>query len=207
VKRNPGYEVPKNTPAFFDRIEMDKAKGKAAAEKNRAHLERTVKTHDRFQASWALKNMIRALNMMTWKNTVDDWQRLFEAEIIMKARRKSAKKRKPNPGGRTIEYDGLLWNKTDFLKKIHLLEVYLKSDVPDRDDKYHGARLLQSMKDKLSPQRNNPHSARLRAQRRGEVILMRGRIPLCKGTRSEINNYLVQHHMTQGQAGLWEITI
>lgn len=47
--------VPSNTPAFFDRIELLKAKGKAAAESNRAQIERNVRVHDRYQASWAMR--------------------------------------------------------------------------------------------------------------------------------------------------------
>jgi hypothetical protein len=100
-----------------------------------------------------MKNMIRALSMMEWKNTPEDWQRRFEAEIIMKARRKGAPKRKKNPRS-TIEYNGLLWNKTDFVKKIHALETMLKSDEPEWGDKYHMARQLQAMKDKLGRQKN-----------------------------------------------------
>ena len=28
------------------------------------------------QPKWALRNMARALQMMTWQNTADDWRRL-----------------------------------------------------------------------------------------------------------------------------------
>jgi hypothetical protein len=66
------------------------AEGKAKAEARRATIERAVETHDRFQASWALKNMIRALGMMPWENTVEDYERLYEAKIIMKARQRQA---------------------------------------------------------------------------------------------------------------------
>jgi hypothetical protein len=39
------------------------------------------------QPAWALKNMVKALNMMTWKNTPEDWQRLEAAKIVLKDRK------------------------------------------------------------------------------------------------------------------------
>ena len=39
------------------------------------------------QPTWALKNMVKALNMMTWKNTPEDWQRLEAAKIVLKDRK------------------------------------------------------------------------------------------------------------------------
>jgi hypothetical protein len=136
---------------FFDRMERDKRQGKALAEKNRYHIVSQVRTHDRYQASWAMNNMIRALEMHPWLNTVDDWQRYFEAKIIRAARSPQGSRR-----GRP---------------------------------------------------RKNPHSARLRAQKRGEVILFRGKTALVKGSRAEINHYLYAHRIMQGEAGYWELAV
>lgn len=39
------------------------------------------------QSTWALKNMVKALNMLTWRNTAEDIQRLEAAKIIIKNRK------------------------------------------------------------------------------------------------------------------------
>jgi hypothetical protein len=36
------------------------------------------------QPTWALKNMVKALNMMTWLNTPEDKRRLEAAKIVLK---------------------------------------------------------------------------------------------------------------------------
>lgn len=43
---------------------------------------------DRYQRSEYLRNMVKALNIFPWQNTVEDWQRLEEAKIILKIRGK-----------------------------------------------------------------------------------------------------------------------
>ena len=43
------------------------------------------------QDTVSLRNMIKALNMMTWKNTPEDWQRLEAAKVVLKARNKNLK--------------------------------------------------------------------------------------------------------------------
>jgi hypothetical protein len=43
------------------------------------------------QDTTSLRNMIKALNMMTWKNTPEDWQRLEAAKVVLKARNKNLK--------------------------------------------------------------------------------------------------------------------
>jgi hypothetical protein len=43
------------------------------------------------QDTTSLRNMIKALNMMTWKNTPEDWQRLEAAKMVLKARNKNLK--------------------------------------------------------------------------------------------------------------------
>lgn len=42
---------------------------------------------DRYQASWALRNMIRALEIHSYKNTPVEWNRYYEARIILMARK------------------------------------------------------------------------------------------------------------------------
>jgi hypothetical protein len=39
------------------------------------------------QPTWALKNMVKALNMLPWRNTVEDEQRLIAAKIVLKDRK------------------------------------------------------------------------------------------------------------------------
>ena len=41
------------------------------------------------QDTTSLRNMVKALNMMTWKNTPEDWQRLEAAKVVLKARNKN----------------------------------------------------------------------------------------------------------------------
>lgn len=38
------------------------------------------------QPTWALKNMVKALNMLPWRNTDEDKRRLEAAKIILKTR-------------------------------------------------------------------------------------------------------------------------
>ena len=39
------------------------------------------------QPTWALKNMVKALNVLTWMNTEEDKRRLAAAKLILKERR------------------------------------------------------------------------------------------------------------------------
>lgn len=71
--------------------EEKKEKGKDRAEARKAYLE---KNEYRMQATPYLKNMIKALEIHPWLNTIDDWQRYHEAKMIIKIR---SSKRK-NPG-------------------------------------------------------------------------------------------------------------
>jgi hypothetical protein len=43
------------------------------------------------QDTTSLRNMVKALNVMTWKNTPEDWQRLEAAKVVLKARNKNLK--------------------------------------------------------------------------------------------------------------------
>lgn len=45
------------------------------------------------RASWELQNMVRALGMMTWRNTPEDWARKAEAERELSIRRREARER------------------------------------------------------------------------------------------------------------------
>lgn len=42
---------------------------------------------DRFQASWCLRNMVRALQIHSFNNTTEEWARYYEARIILMARK------------------------------------------------------------------------------------------------------------------------
>jgi hypothetical protein len=39
------------------------------------------------QPTWALKNMVKALNMLPWLNTAEDKERLVAAKIVLKDRK------------------------------------------------------------------------------------------------------------------------
>lgn len=39
------------------------------------------------QPTWALKNMVKALNMLPWLNTAEDEERLVAAKIVLKDRK------------------------------------------------------------------------------------------------------------------------
>jgi hypothetical protein len=39
------------------------------------------------QPTWALKNMVKALQMLPWRNTAEDEQRLIAAKIVLKDRK------------------------------------------------------------------------------------------------------------------------
>ena len=43
------------------------------------------------QDTTSLRNMIKALNMLTALNTLEDWQRLEAAKVVLKARNKNLK--------------------------------------------------------------------------------------------------------------------
>jgi hypothetical protein len=40
------------------------------------------------QPTWALKNMVKALQMLPWRNTTEDEQRLLAAKVVLKERNK-----------------------------------------------------------------------------------------------------------------------
>lgn len=56
------------------------------AMQNAPSLCEEILKRDRFQPSWALKNMIKALSIHSWLNTQEEWQRYFESKIILKVR-------------------------------------------------------------------------------------------------------------------------
>lgn len=62
--------------------------GKAAAKARASEILEKVRTaQDRYQASWLLRNMIRALEIHSFHNTVEEWARYYEARIILMARK------------------------------------------------------------------------------------------------------------------------
>jgi hypothetical protein len=40
------------------------------------------------QPTWALKNMVKALQMLPWMNTPEDEQRLIAAKVVLRERNK-----------------------------------------------------------------------------------------------------------------------
>ena len=46
------------------------------------------------QPTWALKNMVKALNMLPWLNTAEDKERLVAAKVVLKERKNKEKKKK-----------------------------------------------------------------------------------------------------------------
>lgn len=80
---------------IFERTEERRRKGKRYAELNRSRLEHEVKTRDRFQQGVFMRNMIKALEIHPWLNSVEDWQRYYEAKIVQAARRKPRKRKNP----------------------------------------------------------------------------------------------------------------
>lgn len=69
--------------SFYAEIEKRKAEGKRRAERHRDDIEDLV-GQGRMGASSSTLNMIRALKLMPYKNTIEDWQRLFEAEMAVR---------------------------------------------------------------------------------------------------------------------------
>jgi hypothetical protein len=69
------------------------AEGRRLAKLNEPRIREQMRDVDRFQPTWAMKNMIRALGLHSWQNTVADWQRLYEAKYILRLRRSRSRKR------------------------------------------------------------------------------------------------------------------
>lgn len=44
------------------------------------------------QPIWALRNMVKALNMLPWLNTAEDLQRLQAAKIVLKQSKRERRK-------------------------------------------------------------------------------------------------------------------
>lgn len=67
-------------------------KGQRLAKANENAIKKQIAERDRYQPTWAMKNMVKALNMLTWLNTVEDWQRMYEAKIILRERARRKRK-------------------------------------------------------------------------------------------------------------------
>lgn len=67
------------------KTETRRKEGKKRAEANRAKLKANM---HRYQLSIYLRKMIKALEIHSWQNTIDDWQRYYEAKIVLGLRRK-----------------------------------------------------------------------------------------------------------------------
>ena len=54
--------------------------------KDKMTLERAKKIIGN-QASWSLRNMVKALNMLPLMNTPEDWERLEAGKVVLRSRR------------------------------------------------------------------------------------------------------------------------
>ena len=62
--------------------------GKARAKKDvPVIMEKIRNANDTFQPSWALRNMIRALEIHSFNNTVEEWTLYYKVRIILMARK------------------------------------------------------------------------------------------------------------------------
>jgi hypothetical protein len=66
--------------------------GQKLAKANENAIKKQIAERDRYQASWGLTNMVKALNIFSWLNTVEDWQRMYEAKIILRERARRKRK-------------------------------------------------------------------------------------------------------------------
>ena len=71
------------------RTEARRKEGKRRAEANKAELR---EKEYRYQTAWALRNMMKALEIMSYPNTIDNWQRYYEAKYILSIRRSKRKR-------------------------------------------------------------------------------------------------------------------
>jgi len=67
-------------------VEARRQEGKRRAATTEAAI-RSKMDPDRYQPTWAMRNMIKALEIAPYLNTVDDWQRYYEARYIQRLRR------------------------------------------------------------------------------------------------------------------------
>jgi hypothetical protein len=72
--------------SFWEKVKEKEEEGKRRAKLNEPTIRANVMTRDRYQASIYLRNMVKALGLMTYENTVEDWQRLYEAKYLLKVR-------------------------------------------------------------------------------------------------------------------------
>jgi hypothetical protein len=83
---------------WHDREEEGK---RLALQKRPDIIRRVMSGEDDFQPTWALRNMVKALRISPWSNEVEDFERLHEALIVLRARaaRSLRKGTRRNPGG------------------------------------------------------------------------------------------------------------
>lgn len=88
----PMPRIRKNQSAdIYARTEQRRREGKQRAMEAREDIRARMRAVDRYQPTWAMKNMIRALEIHPWQNTVADWQRYYEAKYILQLRRSRAR--------------------------------------------------------------------------------------------------------------------
>ena len=80
------------TVPFWQDVDAKNKEGLRRANANADAIAAQIEKKDHYQASWAMKNMIKALGMMSGQNTVEEWQRMYEAKIVLKVRAARARK-------------------------------------------------------------------------------------------------------------------
>lgn len=68
---------------IWDRSEQRRQEGKALAKATEPVIRAQL---HHMQANHFLRNMIKALEIHSWRNTVADWQRYYEAKYALKLR-------------------------------------------------------------------------------------------------------------------------
>lgn len=70
---------------LWEKTEQKRLEGKAHAKSNELWVRNNI---NHIQQSIYLRNMIKALEIMSWQNTIEDWQRYYEAKYALTLRRR-----------------------------------------------------------------------------------------------------------------------
>jgi hypothetical protein len=108
IAKTPFYEKVKNNPeeTIFERTEKRKAQGKALA--NSPERKKWIEANlHRMQSGTFARNMIKALELHSYQNTVEDWQRYFETKYAQSLKIKRTRK---NPSTNNFSTN---WDKGD----------------------------------------------------------------------------------------------
>lgn len=78
--------ISKNPYLIRFNAEDRKRNGKAKALANAPAILSQIKKLDKYQPTWAMRNMIKALEIHSFQNTTEEWTRYYESKIILKLR-------------------------------------------------------------------------------------------------------------------------